>query len=72
MASAHTGLPTWPHPLAVVPPADPAGRTRRVKRTGFALDATGPVCSADGRDDGKGMGSQASPIPEPEVPPPEA
>src|ERR1700761_8487240 len=47
------GAPAWPHPLAVVPPAGTAGRTRRVKRTGLALDATWAVCSADGRDDGE-------------------
>src|ERR1700761_791788 len=49
--------------------AEPDGSSRSDL---LRLDPSGEVCSADGRDDGKGMRSQASPIPEPEVPPPEA
>ena len=63
------------HPVAVVPPAASAGRAGRVKRHALPpLEAAREVCSADGPDDGARDGARPKvfPIPEPEVPPPEA
>src|ERR1700761_6997660 len=67
-ALAHRGPRPGPHPLAVVPPADSAGRVGRVKRTGFALDAAREVCPADGRDDGEEWEARPLPSPSPKDP----